>query len=160
VYICLFICTTSRAIHLDLEEVTDLTVDTGHSEDLLIIGHSHRLLYQTMQLTIRQLQTNFTDLHSKHLTKALGREGVQWQFILKCAPWYGEWWEHPIGLIKMSLKKILGRARVSLVVLQTVIVEVEAVLNDRPLTHVFSNLEDAKPLTFFMVTTSHHCPTQ
>ena len=31
--------------------------------------------------------------------------------------------------------------------LQTLVVEVEAILNDRPLTHVSSDLEDAEPLT-------------
>ena len=31
--------------------------------------------------------------------------------------------------------------------LQTLIVEVEAILNDRPLTHVSSDIEDAEPLT-------------
>ena len=65
----------------------------------------------------------------------------------KACPWYGGWWEHLIGLTKMSLKKVLGRARISLVVLQTVVVEVEAILNDRPLTLVSSDLEDAELLT-------------
>ena len=49
--------------------------------------------------------------------------------------------------MKMSLKKALGRSRISLVVLQTLVVEVEAILNDRPLIHVSSDLEDAEPLT-------------
>ena len=57
------------------------------------------------------------------------------------------WWELLIGLTKMSLKKVLGRARIGLVVLQTLVVEVEAILNDRPLTHVLSDLEDAELLT-------------
>jgi len=96
-----------------------------------------------------EVVTNLTVdlLNSKHLTEALGREGVEWRFIPKCAPWYGGWWERLIGSTKMSLKKILGRARISLVVLQTLIVEVEAILNDRPLTHVSSDIEDAEPLT-------------
>ena len=47
----------------------------------------------------------------------------------------------------MSLTKVLGRSRISLVVLQTLVVEVEAILNDRPLTHVSSDLEDAELLT-------------
>ena len=95
-------------------------------------------------------------LHSKLLTEALGREGAQWQFILKRAPWYSGWWDCLIGLMKMSLKKILGRARVSLVVLQTLIVEVEVILNDRPLAHVSSDLEDAEPLTPAHLLHGHH----
>jgi len=86
-------------------------------------------------------------LQSKHLTEELGRKGVQWQFIPKRAPWYGGWWERLIGLTKMSLKKVLGRSKISLTVLQTLVVEVEAILNDQPLTHVSSDLDDNEPLT-------------
>jgi len=50
-------------------------------------------------------------------------------------------------LTKMSLKKVLGRSKISLVVLQTLVVEVEAILNDQPLTHVSSDMDDAEPLT-------------
>ena len=45
----------------------------------------------------------------------------------------------------MALKKVLGRSRVS--VLQTLIVEVEAILNNRPLTYVSGDLNDPEPLT-------------
>ena len=49
----------------------------------------------------------------------------------------------------MSRKKVLGRSRVTfnLPVLQTLVVEVEAILNDRPLTHVSSDFDDPEPLT-------------
>ena len=42
-------------------------------------------------------------------------------------------WERLIGMVKISLKKVLGRAFLTLTTLQTTVVEVEAVLNDRPL---------------------------
>ena len=50
-------------------------------------------------------------------------------------------------MVKMSLKKTLGRAFVTLPVLQTTIVEVEAALNDRPLTYLSSATGDPQPLT-------------
>ena len=50
-------------------------------------------------------------------------------------------------MVKMSLKKILGRAFITLTALQTIIVEVEATLNDRPLTYLSSTTEDPEPLT-------------
>jgi len=56
-------------------------------------------------------------------------------------------WERLIGLTKMALKKVLGRAFVTPTVLQTLIVEIEAVLNNRPLTYVLSDLNDPEPLT-------------
>ena len=86
-------------------------------------------------------------LQSNHSTEALVRSGVLWHFIPKHAPWYGGWWEHLIDLTKMSLKKVLGRSRVTLPDLQTLVVEVEAIINDRPMTHVSPNFNDAEPLT-------------
>lgn len=66
----------------------------------------------------------------------LSRQGVEWQFIPKRAPWYGGFWERLIGLSKRAIKKTLRRAFITLTELQTLAVEVKAILNDRPITHV------------------------
>ena len=63
------------------------------------------------------------------------------------SPWYGGFWERLIGLMKMFLKKVLGRANISLLMLQTLVTEIEALLNDRPLTYISSDTQDAEPLT-------------
>ena len=49
-----------------------------------------------------------------------------------------------MGLTKQSLRKVLGRAFVTLPVLQTI---VEAVLNDHPLTYVSTDVRDVELLT-------------
>ena len=77
----------------------------------------------------------------------LNREGVTWKFIPKKAPWFGGFWELLVGLTKSAIKKVLGRAHISLQVLQTIVVEVEALLNDRPLTYISHDLDDPEPLT-------------
>jgi len=84
---------------------------------------------------------------SVSLKETLGRHGVTWQFISKCAPWFGGFWERLIGLTKNALKKVLGRAFVSLSTLQTITAEIEAHLNNRPLTYVSSEIDDPEPLT-------------
>ena len=80
--------------------------------------------------------------NSPAVLEALSRRGTEWRFIPARAPWYGGFWERLIGLTKTSLKKILGRRFVSMETLQTIVTEIEGVLNDRPLTHVSSNLHD------------------
>ena len=84
---------------------------------------------------------------SNDVQEALGRQGVNWRFIPKRAPWYGGFWERLIGLTKQAIKKTLGRTLISLDQLQTVVVEIESMLNDRPLTYVSSDLLDPQPLT-------------
>ena len=148
VYICLFTCATTRGVHLEI--VRDLTVDSfllafrrfssRKSLPKKMIS-DNASTYLTAAEQIRQL------LNSPALKEELGRRGVFWNFIPSRAPWYGGFWERLIGLTKQALKKTLGRAFVTLPVLETVIVEVESMLNSRPLTYVSSDLADPEPLT-------------
>ena len=50
-------------------------------------------------------------------------------------------------MIKATLKKVLGQTLATLESLQTIVVEVEAALNNHPLTHTPSDVTDAKPIT-------------
>ena len=84
--------------------------------------------------------------NSTILSERLSRRGTMWQFIPNRAPWYGGFWERLIGLTKTTLKKILGRTYISLINLQTIVVEIEAILNDRPLTYTSTDLNDPEPL--------------
>ena len=72
---------------------------------------------------------------------------MTWQFIPKRAPWFGGFWERLIGLTKQTLIKTLGRTFVTLPVLETIIVEIEASLNDRPPTYILSDIDNIDPLT-------------
>ena len=88
----------------------------------------------TYMVTAEELLKLF---NSPLLTETLTRKGVVWKFIPKGVPWYGGFWERLIGLTKATLKKVLG----------TIIVEVKAMLNDRPLTYISSDISDPEPLT-------------
>jgi len=47
------------------------------------------------------------------------------------------WWAvgMPYRTNENVIKKVLGRLKISLVMLQTLVVEIEGILNDRPLTY-------------------------
>jgi len=148
VYICLFTCAATRAVHLEV--VSDLSAETfllafrrfaarRSTPDVMISDNA-----TTYQAAAEELKEQLT---SSKLKQALAKEGVTWKFIPKRAPWYGGFWERLIGLTKTSLKKVLGRSSVDLTTLQTIVVEIEAILNDRPLTHLSSDLDDEQPLT-------------
>ena len=148
VHICLFTCATSRAVHLEV--VTDLSVPTF----LLAFRRfaARRSLPQVMMsdnaTTYTSAAEELTELpSSEEIRTALGRKGIEWKFIPKKAPWFGGYWERLIGLTKASIKKTLGRAHIILLTLQTIVTEVEAVLNDRPLTHISDDITDPQPLT-------------
>lgn len=148
VYICLFTCATSRAIHLEV--VTDLSAPT-----FLLAFRRFAARRSLPQVIMSDNATTYTSaaeelaelLSSEEIKTVLGRKGIEWKFIPKKAPWFGGYWERLIGLTKASIKKTLGRAHIALPTLQTIITEVEAVLNDRPLTYVSDDITDPEPLT-------------
>ena len=60
---------------------------------------------------------------------------------------WGGVYERMIGLMKSTLKKVLGRSLVMLAELSTLIKEIQAVLNDRPLTAINPDVHELQPLT-------------
>ena len=147
-YICLFTCATTRAVHLEV--VTSISADSflqafrrfvsRKSLPKLIISDNAT----TFQSTSTYLKTFFD---STSVRDTFANMGIDWQFIPKRAPWYAGWWEILIGLTKTALKKIVERANLSLETLQTVVTEIETIMNDRPLTYVSLNMDDPEPLT-------------
>ena len=147
-YICLFTCAVTRAIHLEV--VTDLTESSflqafrrfSSRKSLPVVMISDNA--STYLASAETLQELF---QSPSLKEVFGRQGIDWKFIPKRAPWYGGFWERLIGLTKKAVRKTLGRASVTLIKLQTLVVEIEATLNDRPITYVSSDIGDEEPLT-------------
>lgn len=148
VYICLFTCANTRAVHLEV--VSSLTVPSfiaalrrfaSRKSLPQVIISDNASTYQSAAEELTRL------FRSAELTTSLSKRGIEWKFIPKRAPWYGGFWERLIGLTKLSLKKVLGKTNISLEELQTILTEIEAVLNDRPLTYPSSELDDEHPLT-------------
>lgn len=65
---------------------------------------------------------------------------IDWKFILEWAPWWGRFYERMIGTAKRCLRKVLGNAKLNADELLTVLTEVEATLNSRPLTYEYDEV--------------------
>ena len=147
-YICLFNCATTRAVHLEV--VTYLSqesilqafcrFDSRKSVPKLIMSDNAL----TFESTSTHLKTMF---QSQPVRETFANRCIDWQFISKRAPLYGEWCERLMGLTKSTLKKIIRRAYLSLETVRMVVSEIETIMNDHPLTFVSSSLNDPEPLT-------------
>ena len=65
--------------------------------------------------------------------------GIRWRFNVPKAPWWGGLFERLVRSTKQCLRKTLRQVKLSYDELLTALVEVEMVLNSRPLTYIFSD---------------------
>jgi len=76
-----------------------------------------------------------------------GDKGIEWRFICERAPWWGGFYEALVKSVKTPLKKILGMSLLQYDELETLLKEVEGMLNSRPLTYVYNDQQEPDPLT-------------
>ena len=90
--------------------------------------------------------------HTKQLLNLLcvvyvSNSGIKWSFIVELAPWIGGFYERLVGLVKRSLRKSVGRNLLSDTQLQTLLKEIEAVVNSRPLVYAGDDIDSSITLT-------------
>lgn len=72
---------------------------------------------------------------------------IEWLFIPPAAPHFGGLWEAGVKSVKTHLKKVHGTANLTYEEMSTVLIQVEAVLNSRPLCPFTNSVEDLSILT-------------
>ena len=148
VWICLFTCASTRAVHLEV--VKNLTTDEfikalqrfisrrGRPKMLISDNAKHFKLADTsLKVLWKQLS-----IRESTVQNYVASQGMIWKFIVALSPWMGGFYERLVGSVKRSLKKMLDRKLVSFSELQTLIVQIEAILNSRPLTQVSEDIND------------------
>ena len=134
VEIAVYTCAVTRAVHLDV--VPDKSAAAFIRSLKRFVGRRG-----TPNLMVSDNATCFKS-DEVRLNEDLLQMGVQWRFIVPASPWWGGFWERMVQVAKRVLRKVLFRATVNYEELQTVIIEIEGVINSRPLTYMFDEVED------------------
>nr|XP_031836982.1 uncharacterized protein LOC116428908 [Nomia melanderi] len=123
-YLCIFVCFATKTVHIEL--VTDLRARTE--------------LNQLCALLINKE-------HNDRIQRALAQEQIQWHLIPPYSPHFGGLWESAVKSAKQHLKRVIGEQRLTFEELYTILTQVEACLNSRPLHPLSCDPNDLSPLT-------------
>ena len=148
VYIILFTCAVTRAIHLEIAE------DGSEDEFLRCFrryvarkGYPAVAYTDNAKVFLSSSKSLNAIADSPNVMNYMSSRRISWKFIPARAAWFGGMYERLIGITKVCLKRLCGRRIIELKELRTLIVEIEARINNRPLTYVYSELSEPEPLT-------------
>ena len=137
VWIALFTCMVSRAVHL--EAVPDLTTETFLQalQGLAWKMGTPRVMMSDNATTFVRANKILSDIsNTKELQNALAINGISWKFTPTRAPWFGAVYERLIGVLKKEMVKLIGHSLLTYFELTVHLSEIEYIINNRPLVKV------------------------
>lgn len=146
----LFKCLTTRAIHIEV--LSSINIDSflmalrrfvsrrGKPAEILCDQGTN------FRGGDRELQETFNAMHPS-LQSKLAEQQIKFRFNPPRSPHFGGSWEREIRSIKAALASTLGSQVVKEEILQTVLIEIEGMLNSKPLGYVSSDVADPDPIT-------------
>ncbi|XP_018400775.1 PREDICTED: uncharacterized protein LOC108778168 [Cyphomyrmex costatus] len=149
-YIAMFVCFATKAVHIEL--VSDLTTDTflaafkrfisrrgkpSHmwsDNGTTFVGSRHRLREFSNFLEKECIQNEIQSF--------LREQRITWDFIPPNAPHCGGLWEAAIKSAKFHLYRIIGNAHLTFEEMQTILCDIETILNSRPIAPLSEDPND------------------
>ena len=144
-YICVFVSLTVKAVHLEL--VSDLTSEafiaalrrfvarrgypnliwSDHGTNFVGANHELKKLFEFLKTEIAQCK----------ISEFCASRSIEWKFIPERAPHFGGLWEAAVKSMKTHLRRVITPdVKLTFEEMTTVIVQIEACLNSRPLIPV------------------------
>lgn len=152
-WICVFVCFTTSAVHL--EAVTGCSTDTFLAAFKRF--SSRRGLPTTVysdcgtnfigaNAELKKLFVQYSKEH-KNLATHLATQNIDWHFNPPASPHMGGKWEATVKSVKFHLRRTVGETLLTFEELATLLSQIEAVLNTRPLEPLTDDPTDVSALT-------------
>ncbi|XP_053369684.1 uncharacterized protein LOC128543319 [Clarias gariepinus] len=145
-----FKCMTTRCLHLDLLESLDTDAFLMALRRFIARRGKPAELYSDNGTNFvganREIREAYEGM-TPQLKEKLAEQKTSFRFIPPSAPHFGGIWEREVKSVKQALKVILKERTVPETVLCTVLIEVEGIMNAKPLGYVSSDIADPDPIT-------------
>ena len=152
-YICIFVCLSTKAVHLEAVSSYDTQAfiaafrrfcsRRGHCQ---LLRSDQGTNFVGADKELRSMYEKSSD-HVKQLKMVLAQEGTSWHFNPAAAPNFGGLWEAAVKSTKHHLKRVIGEHKLTFEEFTTLLAQIEACLNSRPLTTLTDDPLDEQPLT-------------
>ena len=139
-YICLFSCMSTRGVHLELVPSLETQAFVAAFRNLIgRRGWPEKVISDsalTFKRASKDLKLRCEDIQWLKVIEEIDPSfaGINWSFNCPKASWWGGVFERTIGLVKERLNLGLRSSKLSFIGLQTVLIEVEAIVNSRPIS--------------------------
>lgn len=146
-YICVFVCFATKAVHLEL--ASDLTADSYLACLRRFISRRGlpKEIYSDNASNFKGARNQLTELyklqssqdHQSKVHHFTSQKGIDFHFIPSYSPTFGGLWEAAVKSTKYHLKRVLQSQLLTYEQISTVLIEIECVLNSRPLIPLSSS---------------------
>ncbi|XP_045456869.1 uncharacterized protein LOC123666892 [Melitaea cinxia] len=154
-YVAVFVCMVTKAVHLEL--VSDLTTSSFlaalrrmtarrgvpknmySDQGTTFIGANKVLQEEYQQILSTFQNTKFID--------EITRMGIKWHFNAPSWPSAGGLWEAAVKSLKYHIKRVIGEQRLTFEEYSTLLSQLEACINQRPLCAMTEDPDDLNCLT-------------
>ncbi|XP_055685305.1 uncharacterized protein LOC129791261 [Lutzomyia longipalpis] len=151
-YLCIFVCMAVKAVHIEV--VSALTTEAFLAAFRRFVSRRRRpsQVYADNGRNFvgaeREIKLLFQQEEAQRIIKsATCDDEIEWHFQTPSAPHHGGLHEAAVKSTKYHLKRVVGEVILNYEEFTTIVTQVEATLNSRPLTYASGSPADPQPLT-------------